>query len=61
MLHHIGLKNKVALIYFYESGVQFLDLVFLRGAGYGQAHLGNQHHAEILSPRIALHFCKVRK
>ena len=44
------------------------DLVFLHGAGYpgnpcygGQAYLGNQHNAEKLSPRITLHFHKVRK
>ena len=53
---------------FYESEVRFFDLVFLHGAGYpgnpcygGQARLGNQHHAEKLSPRIALHFRKVQK
>ena len=52
----------------YESEVQFLNLVFLRGAGcpgaldpHSSDSLGNQHHAEKLSPRIALHFHKVRK
>ena len=62
----------VALIYLitiYKSEVWFLDLDFLCGAGYpgnpcygGQARfLGNQHHAEKLSPKVALHFRKVRK
>ena len=52
----------------YKSEVQFLDLVFLHGAGcpgaldpHSRDSLGNQHHTEKLSQRIALHFHKVRK
>ena len=52
----------------YESEVRIFDLVFMRGAGYpgnpcygGHARLGNQQHAEKLSPRIVLHLSKVRK
>ena len=48
--------------------MRFLDLIFLHGAGclgtldpHSRDSLGNQHHAEKLSPRIALHFSKVRK
>ena len=52
----------------YENEVRFFDLVFLHGASCQGAldprskdFLGNQHHAEKLSQRIALHFRKVRK
>ena len=54
--------NIALLSHFTSSEVRFLDLVFLRGAGCpgnprygGQARLGNRHHAEKLSPKIALH------
>ena len=48
--------------------MRILDLVFLHGAGcpgaldpHSRDSLGNQHCSEKLSPRIALHFRKVRK
>ena len=53
---HFG-RTMVALLYF-----RFLDLVFLRGTGcpgaldpHSRDSLGNQHHAEKLSPKIVLH------
>ena len=60
-------NGSVALLsHFTSSEVRFLDLVFLRGAGCpgtldprSRDSLGNHHHAEKLSQRIALHFRKV--
>ena len=50
------------LSHFTSSEVHYLDLVFLSGAGcpgnpcyMGQAHLGNQHHAEKLRPKFTLY------
>ena len=56
-------KGSVALLsHFTSSEVRFLNLVFLHGDGCpgaldprGRDSLGNQHHAEKLSPKIALH------
>ena len=62
--------TKVALIYFRTLrkwsailGISFSAWCWLPRESllWGQVHLGNQHHTEKLSQRIALHFHKVLK